>query len=407
MSLEIPSEIARLHKVIVHTPGHEVSLVNPELKDELLFDDIIFEEDARQEHLDMLQVFKVAMPKDGEIYEIMDLALSCFEDEKTRSQFVDRLIDELPYENLHAVEKELKNLDAESLLRFVVEGTISHGHSFTLNPAPNLLFTRDLAAVAGNQIIVSKAAKKARARESLLMQMIVENHPLFETIKENAIYTGNQQSIEGGDVLIVSDKIVMIGMSQRTTFSGLMNVAEKLLKGDVKHVLAVDIPKKRSSMHLDTIFTFSDETECVVFPPAIEEQENNVVEVFKNKESLQIKSHKTVKTALEKLTGKPFTFIRCGGDDRTTQFREQWTDGANVFALAPGVIVGYERNTTTFRELEKHGYRFMSQFEFIEEFSLSGFEPEKAGKIAISFQGHELCRGRGGARCMTLPILRK
>lgn len=407
MQLGIPSEIARLHKVIVHTPGHEVSLVNPELKDELLFDDIIFEEDARQEHLDMLRVFKAAMPKDGEIYEIMDLALSCLENEKTRSQFVDQLIGELPYENLHAVEKELKNLDAESLLKFVVEGTVSPGHSFTLNPAPNLLFTRDLAAVAGNQIIVSKAAKKARARESLLMQMIVENHPLFKSIKENAIFTEDQQSIEGGDVLIVSDKIVMIGMSQRTTFSGLMNVAEKLLKGDVQHVLAVDIPKKRSSMHLDTIFTFADETECVVFPPAIEEQENNVVEIFKKNESLQIKSHKTVKTALEKLTGKPFTFIRCGGDDRTTQFREQWTDGANVFALAPGVIVGYERNTTTFRELEKHGYRFMTQFQFIEEFSLTGFDPEKAGKIAISFQGHELCRGRGGARCMTLPILRK
>jgi len=408
MSLGIPSEITRLHKVIVHTPGREVSLVNPELKDELLFDDIIFESDARQEHLDMLKVFKAALPKDGEIYEILDLALSCLEKKKVRNLFIDRLIEQLPHENLHAVEEDLKNLDAESLLRFVVEGSVSPNHSFILNPAPpNLLFTRDLAAVAGNQIIISKAAKKARARESLLMEMIVENHPMFESIKNNAIYTSGQQSIEGGDVLIVSDKIVMIGMSERTSFSGLMNVAERLLKSDVQHILAVDIPKKRSSMHLDTIFTFADETECVVFPPAIEEQENNVVEVYKNNDSIQFKSHQSVKSALEKLTGKPFTFIKCGGEDRTTQFREQWTDGANVFALAPGVIVGYERNTTTFLELEKHGYRLMNQYEFIDEFVLSGFDPQKAGKIAISFQGHELCRGRGGARCMTLPILRK
>lgn len=407
MSLGIPSEITRLHKVIVHTPGREVSLVNPELKDELLFDDIIFESDARQEHLDMLKVFKAALPKDGEIYEILDLALSCLEKKKVRNLFIDRLIEQLPHENLHAVEEDLKNLDAESLLRFVVEGSVSPNHSFILNPAPNLLFTRDLAAVAGNQIIISKAAKKARARESLLMEMIVENHPMFESIKNNAIYTSGQQSIEGGDVLIVSDKIVMIGMSERTSFSGLMNVAERLLKSDVQHILAVDIPKKRSSMHLDTIFTFADETECVVFPPAIEEQENNVVEVYKKNDSIQFKSHQSVKSALEKLTGKPFTFIKCGGEDRTTQFREQWTDGANVFALAPGVIVGYERNTTTFLELEKHGYRLMNQYEFIDEFVLSGFDPQKAGKIAISFQGHELCRGRGGARCMTLPILRK
>ncbi len=407
MSLGIPSEITRLHKVIVHTPGREVSLVNPELKDELLFDDIIFESDARQEHLDMLKVFKAALPKDGEIYEILDLALSCLEKKKVRNLFIDRLIEQLPHENLHAVEEDLKNLDAESLLRFVVEGSVSPNHSFILNPAPNLLFTRDLAAVAGNQIIISKAAKKARARESLLMEMIVENHPMFESIKNNAIYTSGQQSIEGGDVLIVSDKIVMIGMSERTSLSGLMNVAERLLKSDVQHILAVDIPKKRSSMHLDTIFTFADETECVVFPPAIEEQENNVVEVYKNNDSIQFKSHQSVKSALEKLTGKPFTFIKCGGEDRTTQFREQWTDGANVFALAPGVIVGYERNTTTFLELEKHGYRLMNQYEFIDEFVLSGFDPQKAGKIAISFQGHELCRGRGGARCMTLPILRK
>lgn len=407
MQIGIPSEVDRLHKVIVHTPGREVSLVNPELKDELLFDDIIFEEDARGEHLGMLDVFKAAMPADGQIYEILDLAAACLEDANVRKAFVSRMVQELPFENLHAIEDELKTLDGESLLRFTVEGAVSPDHHFTLNPVPNLLFTRDLAAVAGNHIIVSKAAKEARMRESLLMEMIVQNHPLFEPVRDNAIYIGGQQSIEGGDVLVVSDKIVLIGMSERTSFSGLMNVAEKLLQSRIDHVLAVDIPKKRSSMHLDTIFTFADETECVVFPPAIEEQQDNVVELFKNNEAIETRTHRSLKSALEDLTGKEFTFIRCGGDDRTTQFREQWTDGANVFALAPGVIVGYERNTNTFKEMEKYGYRFMNQFQFVEEFGGGKFDPEKAGKLAISFQGHELCRGRGGARCMTQPILRK
>lgn len=407
MQIGIPSEIDRLHKVIVHTPGREVSLVNPELKDELLFDDIIFEEDARGEHLDMLDVFKAAMPEDGKIYEILDLAADCLKDSDTREGFVSLMVQELHFENLHAVEKELKTLDSETLLKFVVQGAISPNHHFTLNPAPNLLFTRDLAAVAGNHIIVSKAAKEARMRESLLMEMIVKNHPLFEPVRENAIYIGGQQSIEGGDVLVVSEKIVLIGMSERTSFSGLMNVTEKLLKSNVDHVLAVDIPKKRSSMHLDTIFTFADETECVVFPPAIEEQKDNVVELFKNGDAIETRTHRSLKSSLEDLTGKEFTFIRCGGEDRTTQFREQWTDGANVFALAPGVIVGYERNTKTFKELEKYGYRFIDQYSFIEEFGGGKFDPVKAGKLAISFQGHELCRGRGGARCMTQPLLRK
>jgi len=146
--------------------------------------------------------------------------------------------------------------------------------------------------------------------------------------------------------------------------------------------------------------------ECIVFPPAIEEQTNNVVELHKSGGSILSRQHQSLKGALEKLTGSEFNFIRCGGENRTTQFREQWTDGANVFALAPGVIVGYERNTKTFEALKKNGYQLMTQFEFIEAYENSPFDHKESGKIAISFQGHELCRGRGGARCMTLPILR-
>lgn len=392
--------------MIVHTPGHEVSLVNPELKDELLFDDIIFEEDAREEHLDMLDLFRAAMPKDGEILEILDLARQCLQQEKVRHKFVNTLVKELPYENLAAVQDDLKNLTADELLRFVVEGAISPTHHFSLHPAPNLLFTRDLAAVVNDEVILSKAAKRARAREFLLMELILINSPTFSDVKNRIIYTDGSQSIEGGDVLVASDKIVLIGMSERTSFSGLMGVANQLLAGKVEHVLAVDIPKKRSSMHLDTIFTFSDIHECVVFPPAIEERKNNVVELYKKDNSIVSRQHSSLKSALEKLMEAEFTFIRCGGNDRTTQFREQWTDGANVFALAPGIIVGYERNTKTFEALAEHGYKIMDQFDFIDQYADKPFDFEKSGKIAIRFQGHELCRGRGGARCMTLPILR-
>lgn len=406
MNVGIPSEINPLKKVIVHTPGHEVSLVNPVIKDELLFDDIIFENDARQEHQDMLKIFKAAIPEDGEVIEILDLALHCFQQQSVREEFIELMIKELPFENIHTVQSELKDLSPKSLLQFVVEGSIPPKRAFNLNPAPNLLFTRDLSAVVGNHIILSRAAKKARAREFLLMNMIVKHHPLFSDVKENTIHISGNQSIEGGDVLVARDNIVLIGMSERTSFSGLMNVAEKLIETGVEHVLAVDIPKQRSSMHLDTIFTFADSNECIVFPPAIEEQTDNVVDLFAANGHVQTRRCNSLKGALEELTGNDFNFIHCGGEERINQYREQWTDGANIFALAPGVIVGYGRNTKSFAELEKNGYKLIDQYDFIEEFSNKPFDYKKEGKIAISFQGHELCRGRGGARCMTMPVLR-
>lgn len=406
MNINVQSETGRLQKVIVHTPGKEVSLVNPILKEELLFDDIIFESDARNEHLDMLSVFKSAMPEDGEIIEITDLALTCFQDKSTREEFINHINLELPYQNIHSVKSDLLSLNADEFLQFVLEGSIGPDRNFNIHPAPNLLFTRDLAAVVGEQIILSRAAKPARAREFLMMETIVKHHPLFSQIKGNSIHIQGNQSIEGGDVLVPSDEIVLIGMSERTSFSGLMSVAEQLLSNRIKHVLAVDIPKQRSSMHLDTIFTFADKSECIVFPPAISEQTHNVVHLFSANDNIQTRQCHSLKDALEELTGNEFTFINCGGDEQINQYREQWTDGANVFALAPGVIIGYGRNTETFNTLKEYGYRHMTQHEFIDHFKDTPFNPENEGKIAISFEGHELCRGRGGARCMTLPILR-
>jgi arginine deiminase len=405
MQINVSSETGRLYGVIVHTPGNEVSLVNPELKDELLFDDIIFEEDARQEHLDMLSMFKAAMPKDGQIFEITDLFLECFQQEDARLAFIENLVRSLREENLHTIKNDLTKLAPRELLQFVVEGATPSIQGFSLHPTPNLLFTRDLAAVVGEGIILSRPAKKARLREALLMETLVMHHPLFAGVKKRAIVTGDQESIEGGDVLVASRDLVIIGMSERTTFSGLLTATKSLLEQGVSRVLAVDIPKQRSSMHLDTIFTFASEDECVVFPPAITERQDNVIVLTGENGSIQTHPMPSLKDAMEELMGRSFTFINCGGNNRTNQFREQWTDGANVFALAPGIIVGYERNTNTFAMLQEHGYQLMNQYDFVEEYKDREFDPTDK-KIAISFLGHELCRGRGGARCMTMPIAR-
>lgn len=406
MKLSVTSETNRLKSVIVHTPGREVSLVNPELKDELLFDDIIFEEDARKEHLDMLKIFETAMPNDSKIHEITDLFAQTLDSEEARAFFVEKLITRLTEENLKAIEKDLQKLTGDELLRFVIDGATPSIPEFNMHPTPNLLFTRDLAAVVNESILLSQPARKARVREAILMETLIRFHPLFDKIRDNTIKISDQESIEGGDVMVASDDLVLIGMSERTSFSGLMNATEGLLAQGVEHVLAVDIPKQRSSMHLDTIFTFASETECIAFPPAITERKDNVVALRSQNGSIVTESMPSLKKALEELLNRKLSFINCGGPDRTNQFREQWTDGANVFALAPGIIVGYERNTNTFNELKRHGYQLMNQYEFIEEYSDTSLSATDK-KIAISFLGHELCRGRGGARCMTMPIARE
>ena len=406
MNINITTETNRLNAVIVHTPGNEVSRVNPATKDELLFDDIIYEADARKEHLGMLEVFKTAMPDREGVLEITDLLAVCLENEEARRFLVNQIINHLPELNLHTIRKDLENLNGPALLEFVITGTTKALPGFILNPSPNLLFTRDLAAVIPNGIIISRPAKKARLRESLMLETLVKYHPLFKSVKEDAIYIGLEDSVEGGDILVVSEDLVMIGMSERTTFSGIMSVANALLDRGIKNVMVVDIPKQRSSMHLDTIFTFCSPNECIAYPPAIMERKNNVVIMSKNDGDLITKSMPDVQSALEMTLGREFNFIKCGGEDLTNQHREQWTDGANVFALAPGVIVGYGRNSHTFDELSKHGYTVMNQYDFIEKYRDKPFTPNQGDKLAITFEGAELCRGRGGARCMTLPVSR-
>lgn len=405
MNLSVSSETGHLKGVIVHTPGQEVSLVNPELKNELLFDDIVFEDDARREHQNMLKIFEAAMPTDGKIYEITDLAKECFKNEEARGFFIEKLIKRFPQGNLHTVEQELNALPPEELLQFAVMGSTTK-QKFLLNPAPNLLFTRDLAAVVNSNILLSRAAKDARIREFLLMEILVRYHPLFDELRPNILTIAEQETIEGGDVLVASKDLVLIGMSERTSFSGLMTAAEGLLSNGIKTVLAVDIPKQRSSMHLDTIFTFTGDDECIVFPPAITERRKNVVKLTGVNGSINAEIMTSLKEALEECLERSFTFINCGGESRTNQYREQWTDGANVFALAPGIIVGYERNTNTFKALQEHGYELVNQFDFIDEYKDKPFNPD-GNKMAIGFVGNELCRGRGGARCMTLPISRE
>jgi arginine deiminase len=406
MHIQVQSETARLNGVIVHTPGPEVTLVHPDNKHELLFDDIIFETQANHEHREMLDIFRAAMPDSSNVYEVVDLIRQVFEREDAHLYFVERLIRRYPDKLISTQREPLLELDALSLTRFAVDGRHQAIPDLKLYPSPNLLFTRDLAAVVGNRIVLSQFARTARLRESILMETLVMFHPLFDSVRDNVIRIPDSDTIEGGDILVASSDLVLIGMSERTSFSGVMQAGRSILEKGVKTVLIVDIPKQRSSMHLDTIFTFASPHECVVFPPAIIDRTYNVVALQLVNGDLITRLKPSLKSALEEYLNREMTFIKCGGEDPVMQHREQWSDGANLFALAPGVVVGYERNLRSFEAMEQHGYRLMTQYEFIDMCRKDGFHPDETTRIAISFTGHELCRGRGGARCMTLPISR-
>ncbi len=407
MQIQVTSETARLNGVIVHTPGHEVSLVHPEIKQELLFDDIIFESQAAKEHRDMLEVFQVAMPSGGQVFEIVDLIVEAFEQPDARELFIDKLLKRHPDRLvIKQFRNELIDLTPVSLCNFAIHGVTPEIRGLRMHPSPNILFTRDLAAVLGTHIVLSSAAKVARIRESILMDVLIRFHPMFASVRNRTIRIPDADTIEGGDILIASEDVVLIGMSERTSFSGVMSAGRSILECGFREVLIVDIPKQRSSMHLDTIFTFSSPNECVAFPPAIMDRADNVVALTMQDGRVVTDLKNSLHAALEEALQRDMTFIKCGGDDEVMQLREQWSDGANLFALAPGVVVGYERNVRTFETMREHGYAIMNQYEFIDKYKDSGFNPTGSEKIAISFLGHELCRGRGGARCMTLPVSR-
>lgn len=408
-SIRVASEITPLRRVVVHTPGEEMTLVSPENKLDLLFDDILFAEQARAEHETMNALFRKAVGADEAVVQMSTLLREAFDEADAREAFVEALAERQAARNVAAYKKDLLALSPDELHRFALTG--QSPLRLELLPLPNLMFTRDLSAVVGEHIIVSHAATQARARESIIVEVVLHHHPLFAEARDRLIELPPHVSFEGGDLLVVDGQTVLIGHSERTSLGGVMAITQALLeRTPVERVLMVNLPKQRYCMHLDTVFTFASETECVAFPPIVEGEQDNVL-LFtagsfdpEGPDRFQVEVWPSLRRALDALTGREHTFIRCGGDDLIHQRREQWTDGANLFALAPGVVVGYERNQRTAEELRRHGYHVVEAEAFID-YHRQGPMPFDR-KMIIQLRGHELSRGRGGPRCMTMPILR-
>jgi arginine deiminase len=405
----ISSETAPLRRVLVHTPGAEMDLVSPENREALLFEDILFTGTARHEHELMCALFHMVTGRDDVVLHLRTLLAETFEQEEARAGFIEQLCRAEPERNLTAVEDDLHRLSPGDLLSFALTGHTEL--PVQMPPLPNLFFTRDLAAAVRDHIVLGRTAQAARSREGVLLRTVLRHHPAFDELSDRLIELPEGVTLEGGDVLVPHPKVVLIGHSQRSSFGGVMAAARALFaQTPVEHIFAVEIPQRRSCMHLDTVLTFAAPDECVVYPPLLERAGfGYVVHLTPTgaEGRFETDMRPTLRHALQEVMGHEIDFIPCGGDEPLHQAREQWTDGSNVFAIAPGVVVGYERNHRTFHELQRRGYRVASARSFLDYHRETGFTPSADEKIALKLEGTELSRGRGGPRCMTLPLARR
>ena len=373
MKPEIFSEIDPLEKVFVYSPGEEHNLVSPSdvqpfvLKDGqiienenfLLFDDIIDLKLAQKQH----KIFR----------DIINFYKE------------DSCIDVRPY--LDEIDQEIGITNKYPLI--------------------NLMYTRDIAATVGKSILLTKSNSVIRSEENLIADYIFKNHSLFQDC--NIIdfkKIGQGLSLEGGDVFVLNESTVLIGISERTSKEAINILIPYLFNEGFEYVAAINLPKKRAMMHLDTIFTQISKNEVILF-----NQDNSIdnLDVYLSSKNDNIKElYKRDCDILEllKTLGVDLNVILCGGDNDNFQLREQLTDGANSFTLESGKIIMYNCNHKTIQELEKNGYKHITSQLF--KYDTASFEKflRNNSKVVISIDGSELVKGRGGPRCMTLPIKR-
>jgi arginine deiminase len=403
--LNVKSEIGKLNTVLLHRPGKELENLVPDCLDRLLFDDIPYLENAVSEHDEFAKIFK----ENGvEVIYLEDLASEAIENGKVREKFIDDFLDESDIAgegNRETIKEYFDSLSNNELIDKMIAGirkteiqshkihTLSDmldgDYPFILDPMPNLYFTRDPFAIVGNGVCINHMRTETRNRETLFAKYIFEYHPKFKDVDIPIWYNRDERySIEGGDILILNNEVIAVGISQRTDSAAIEKFARKILWSDsgFRTVLAFDIPKKRAFMHLDTVFTMIDYDKFTIHPEI--EGPLTVFSITKSlhgKEKLSIeKEESELEDILMKyLKLDKVSLIRCGGGNIVDAAREQWNDGSNTLAIAPGEVIVYGRNYITNKILEENGV------------------------IVHKLNSSELVRGRGGPRCMSMPFSRE
>jgi len=396
-------EIGPLKRVLLHRPGRELENLMPEYLDRLLFDDIPYLQAAQAEHdafadclrkagvevVYLTELVAETLEKAGGRQDLLETFLdeASVQDHRLRdilldyfSQFTDR---ELPGHLAAGVRKnEVRGFESGKLSDYL---SLSKGeYPFLIDPMPNLYFTRDPFATIGTGVSIHKMHTVTRSRETLFGKFIFQNHPLYENAPK-WYDRGETSSLEGGDILVLSPQVLAVGISQRTHEDSIDKFAKTVLRlsKTFQKVLAFDIPKSRSFMHLDTVFTMVDRDKFTVHPHILQTLTVFVMTLGDDGEvNIRQEEGRLEDILKEHLGLDKVTLIPCGRDDAIDAAREQWSDGSNTLAIAPGEVVVYGRNYVTNRALEEHGI--------------------KLHVIPCS----ELSRGRGGPRCMSMPLWR-
>ena len=405
MAIHVKSEIGKLKKVMLHRPGQELEHLVPEDLERLLFDDIPYLKTAKIEH----DMFAEIMRGQGvEVVYLEDLTAEVLKNPEKKEQFVREFIaeggasaakvrDQL-YEYLINIEDEkelvlktMSGIRASELnvkLSCPLVSLVKKESQFLLDPIPNLYFTRDPFASIGNGVSLNRMYSRTRRRETLYGKYILKYHPDFAG-KVPFYYDRDMDfAIEGGDILNLSNKVIAIGISQRTTPEAIELLAQNIFAcetSEIETIIALDIPSVRAFMHLDTVCTQVDHDKFTIHPGIM--QTLRIFEIKPGDQKGQLKvteSDAMLSDILAKyLELDKVTLIKCGGKDRIASEREQWNDGSNTLCIEPGKVVVYDRNYVTNDILRQHGIE------------------------VLEMASSELSRGRGGPRCMSMPLERE
>ena len=402
--INVNSEIGRLKVVLLHEPGDELHNLTPKKLDDLLFDDIPWLPLAKKEHQAFAKTFKDA---GVEVVYLTDLMKDVLDlSNEIKEQFINQFIKEANIrsntlreiatdylksikDNKELVLKSIAGIKKSDLPNSQIKSLADHvdDYPFVTDPMPNLYFTRDPFASIGNGVSLNKMYSVTRSRETIFGEYIFKYHPTYKT---TPLYFSRYEdvNIEGGDIMVLNNHVLIVGVSQRTCAEAVERLAKNLFfnnETDFDTVLAFTIPQARTFMHLDTVFTQVDKNKFAIHKGCYEKLKIfRVTKDYNNEGKVKVvELDQKLEDVLESYIGLPVTLIPCGGGDTISADREQWSDGSNTVALGPGEVIAYERNDITNAALIKNGI-----------------------KVHI-IPSSELSRGRGGPRCMCMPLVRE